>query len=541
MKKLLALSVFIFLLSLSFSSISWSDSLGVSAKTAYPIDTKPISLGGNLIVTSQQGSVFAVSPSSGNILWTKDVGGYPKQPVLFDNSVAVASSNGNISLFRQDGSVKWTITAADYIYGIAAGDKLYATTNKGLLSIDKSGNVAILYNISNLTYTAPAIGDNSIIFGVEDFLVAVKPNGAVSWSKQIARFWKSNPVIDQGMIFIGSLDNSLYAFDAVDGFFRWKAETDGWILSTPYVNGATVYFGSNDGYVYSANRDSGKLNWKLKTKEAVQSTPAIGQFAGKKVLFAGSNDANLYAIDDVGGALLWKQPVKGWVYSPVVIGKTIIFGSGDGKLYAVSADRACTIESPEQDSIVGYKEIFVKGKAFTDYGTPSVAIRINEGTWEDAQLDESNWSYFLDPKVYEFGLITVECRISDATGQDKAPFTLLTLQRSQNAPKEKMNVVFPSNPKEGVPFNVSVYDQQNEPVLNFNVKFQGNEKSGSGSIMLTPSGSGSTQLIVSKEGFDSVTINMSITPANEFTWAIVGIAIIVIAGVYFYFTRRRKK
>jgi outer membrane protein assembly factor BamB len=515
--------------------------LGVSAKNAYSIDSRPITLGNNLIVTSQQGSVFAVSPSSGNVLWTKDVGGYPRQPVLFDNSVVIASSNGNITAFRQDGSIKWTSKVADYIYGIASGEKLYATTNLGLLVIDKSGNAAIIYNKTNLTYTAPAVGDNTIVFGVDDFLVAVRPSGTVAWSKQVAKFWKSNPVIDQGIIFIGALDNSLYAFDASDGFYRWKAETDGWILSTPFVNGATVYFGSNDGHIYSVSRDTGKLNWKVQTKEAVQSTPTSGQLAGKKVIFAGSNDDNLYAVDDLTGDLMWKQPVKGWVYSPFVLGKTIIFGSEDGRLYAISSDRACTIEYPEQDSIVGYKEIFVKGRAFTDYGTPSVDIRVNEGGWESAQLEEANWSYILDPKLYEFGLITIECKITDSIGQDKAPFTSLTLQRSQNAPKEKLNVVFPTNPKEGVSFNVSVFDQNNEPVLNYDIEFQGKKKSGSGSITLTPAGSGSAQLIVTKDGFDPVKITVNVTPANEMTWAIVGLAVLIIAAALFYFKRMRKK
>lgn len=542
MRKLLTFSVLIlFLLSLSFSSIAWTASLGVSAKTAYPIDNKPVLLSGNVIVTSQQGSVFSVSPGSGNVLWSKDVGGYPRQPIIFDNSVIVASSNGNITAFRQDGSVKWAIKASDYIYGIGAGDKIYATTDRGLISVDKLGNVTVIYNLSNLTYTSPVVGENIIIFGVENNLVAVKPNGGVSWQNSVSRFWKSNPVIDQGMVFIGALDNSLYAFDVVDGFFRWKTETYGWVLSTPYVGGASVYFGSNDGYVYSVNRDSGKVNWKLKTKEAVQSTPTIGQIAGKKVVFVGSNDNNLYAVDDTNGTLLWKQPAKGWVYSPIVIGKTIVFGSGDGKLYAVSSDRACTIEFPEPDSIIGYKEIFVKGKAFSDYGIPSVNVRVNDGSWEEAQITGSEWILILDPKLYEFGLVTLECRVSDATGQDKAPFTSLTLQRSQNSPKEKMNVIFPTNPKEGVPFNISVVDQQNEPVVNFEVEFQGKNSIGSGVMSLTPSGSGSTQLLIKKEGFESVTITLNVTPANELTWAIVGIALIVVIGVYFYFTRFKKK
>lgn len=525
------------LFSISFSSLLWTLSLSISSQETNPITNKPIFFDKNLIFTSQEGYVYSIVPESGKSVWSKYIGGYPKQPVLLGDLVIVGSSNGNVFAIKKDGIVKWNISVNGSVYGMCNGaEVVYATTTKGLISIDKSGNVDQINNITDLTYTSPVTDGKRIIFGANKFLVSVKPNKNIEWVKEVANLWKSDPIIYNNLVIVGALDNNLYAFDAEDGFYRWKSETKGWVMGTPYVQNGNVYFGSNDGYVYSVSSADGKLRWKLKTKEAVQSTPVMGSFGGKNVIYAGSNDNNLYAIDDQDGKMLWKQSVKGWVNSPVLLGKEVIFGSHDGRIYAVSTERACTIESPEPDSLVGYKEIIVSGKAFSEYGSPTTYVRINEGEWAQIEVVNESWSFLLNPNNYEFDIIKLECKISDQLGQESSPFTSLSIIRTQNIPNEKMNIIFPAEAEQGKPFNISVKDSSGNFVINFVAEFQGKKYYGTGTVTIVPEKEGSLEkLVVSKPGFETKTLNINVsTSSNLALIAMAVVVVILIVGFIYY-------
>jgi len=96
---------------------------------------------------------------------------------------------------------------------------------------------------------------------------ASSPGGATAQSiKAVWRFKcedeiRGSVTVSENMVFVGALDNNLYALDARKGEFLWKYPTEGGIVSTPLVIGDALYFGSADGGVYSVGRATGKLNW----------------------------------------------------------------------------------------------------------------------------------------------------------------------------------------------------------------------------------------------------------------------------------------
>ena len=139
---------------------------------------------------------------------------------------------------------------------------------------------------------------------------------------------------------------------------KWTFSTNGAIYSSPAVAGGTVYVGSADGNLYAVDAASGKLRWKFDAHGRVSSSPAVA--AG--VVYAVSLDGNLYAVDAATGQQRWALATEGehrftrpgnlgafpptevvpdpWDFflsSPVVVGKAVYFGSGDGHVYAVDA------------------------------------------------------------------------------------------------------------------------------------------------------------------------------------------------------------
>ena len=57
------------------------------------------------------------------------------------------------------------------------------------------------------------------------------------------------PAVVDGIVYIGSGDNYVYALDAGTGEERWRFETGQMVVSSPAVVDGVVYVGSTDGYV----------------------------------------------------------------------------------------------------------------------------------------------------------------------------------------------------------------------------------------------------------------------------------------------------
>ena len=61
----------------------------------------------------------------------------------------------------------------------------------------------------------------------------------------------SSPAVVDGVVYVGSNDDYVYALDARSGELRWRYETGGDVDSSPAVVDGVVYVGSEDDYVYA--------------------------------------------------------------------------------------------------------------------------------------------------------------------------------------------------------------------------------------------------------------------------------------------------
>lgn len=139
---------------------------------------------------------------------------------------------------------------------------------------------------------------------------------------------------------------------------KWSFATGDRIMSSPVWHAGAVFFGSDDGHVYSLDADSGRLRWSWRTGGPVPSTPAVHE--GR--LYVTSYDGRLHALDAASGAPLWTFATEGerrfearglhgaqprrqtladpfdvFLSSPVVAQGLVVFGSGDGHVYALDA------------------------------------------------------------------------------------------------------------------------------------------------------------------------------------------------------------
>jgi outer membrane protein assembly factor BamB len=173
-----------------------------------------------------------------------------------------------------------------------------------------------------------------------------------------------SPVLADGRIYVGEGFHEdkgckLYCVDAKTGKKLWAFATGSHTESTPVVVGGRVYFGAGDDGVYCADAVKGTKIWKFpegerakKLKLHVDSTPAV---LGKRVYVGGGfdeddghGDSALVCLDAETGKEVWVRETPRWMVrrggpegerlpvpawgSPVVDGKQVFFGVGNGRM-----------------------------------------------------------------------------------------------------------------------------------------------------------------------------------------------------------------
>jgi outer membrane protein assembly factor BamB len=127
----------------------------------------------------------------------------------------------------------------------------------------------------------------------------------------------------------------LYAFDARSGDRLWIHATEDAIVESPAVVNGVVYVASDDNYLYALDAVNGAELWEFPT--GVASSPAV---ANGVVYIAASERPCLYALEAETGSPLWRVGTEAPMCShapPAVANDVVYAGSDDGHLYAFHA------------------------------------------------------------------------------------------------------------------------------------------------------------------------------------------------------------
>lgn len=200
------------------------------------------------------------------------------------------------------------------------------------------------------------------------------------------------PVSSKATMFRGGPAHSgRYPGRTLDGFggLAWRLQTEGTVRSTPAILGSTVYVGSGDGRLYAIDRANGTPRWTFDAGSAITSSPAIAD----GIVFFGTHDDDFYALAVDDGNLIWHLETgpalpfpwgyeSGDVYtsSPTVVGETVLFGSGDGRVYAVEARTGTVLWKYRTEGRVRSSPAVVDGAVYVGSADGSIyAIELDTG------------------------------------------------------------------------------------------------------------------------------------------------------------------
>ena len=192
--------------------------------------------------------------------------------------------------------------------------------------------------LGGMVKVTPAYYNGMLYFGdtLGNLYCVSTDTGTFQWAYQTRSAIRCPPVIDEGVIYVGSDDKSVYAIDAASGesaagWTKPFVARDDFAVGLAVSNGIVVA-SCMDGNLYGIHEGSGKLKWgPVRLSEApVDTSPVVEQ--NVVVMAVGTT---MYGLNIRGGQLKWTLTIPSEVAAtPAVCGSDIYVPCKDKKLYA---------------------------------------------------------------------------------------------------------------------------------------------------------------------------------------------------------------
>jgi len=256
--------------------------VGTSVASAPIVDSERI----YVALSKDKYSFVCYNIAERKIEWKKEIGEIETQPLLFNSSISVINSNGELCSFRKiSGELRWKYNVPSR----KRGDSFHSP-----LATD---------------------GEN-IYFGCDDgFVYSVRnEDGTLRWKLPLEGSIFSSPRIDGDKIFITTLKGFAYSVHKENANILWSYDVQSPLYSSANVNETFVFVTTLGGTVYSLNKESGSVIWKYDAGGGMNVTPHLRG----DILYVGTLTKSLLAIEANTGKQVWKFSLEGRLKTNVI-------------------------------------------------------------------------------------------------------------------------------------------------------------------------------------------------------------------------------
>ena len=168
---------------------------------------------------------------------------------------------------------------------------------------------------------------------------------------------RAQPVVGNGILYLGSMNGKLYARDARTGAAKWEFAADGAIRHSAAVavgsvvggNGLVVFSSYNglEGSTYAVDAATGAQKWK---KETGPSATAPLLHPSRLWVYVASTNGKLTALDIKTGEQKWQKDYGAPIQTTPSLSNdnnTVFFGTEDMRAIAVDASTGSTKWQPK--------------------------------------------------------------------------------------------------------------------------------------------------------------------------------------------------
>lgn len=287
---------------------------------------------GRIVVGSSEGVLYALNEANGERLWHRQLSSeIVSRPVVDFNVVLVHSGDSKLfAVSTENGQIRWTYDRSGPILSLRGNSAPIISQGMVFLGTD-SGKIAII-NIKDGTVQneAPIVFasgssdlermvdmdarpllENGILYIAsykgELLALSLTSGGRPLWTKDVQTHGDFDH--DQQNLFVGDLDDVVWAIDKRSGRVLWKQESlYGRLLSSPTSYVQYVVVGDDKGYIHVLSKMDGRI---VARKRLFHRIPRIGKDFGPHK----RQDSGLRVAPVYGGDLIYVYGNDGMLYA----------------------------------------------------------------------------------------------------------------------------------------------------------------------------------------------------------------------------------
>lgn len=247
----------------------------------------------------------------------------------------------------------------------------------------------------------PIFRGNRAFTGVSTTTIPDEP--VLVWTFKTKDSVFSSAAIADGVVYVGSMDEHLYAVQLSDGKEIWKFKAADSIEAPVFVHNKVVYVSDMSGVLYALSAEKGDLKWKYETSGKITgSANVIADTDGNALqIVVGSHDKKLYGVNATTGKNVWTYTTENYINgSPAVHDNQIVFGGCDAYLHIVGFDGA-GIATIKTGSYIAGSASLSGGQAFVgNYGNQLLCadMETEDIVWRFGDEDDGS-PFFSSPAV----------------------------------------------------------------------------------------------------------------------------------------------
>jgi len=222
----------------------------------------------------------------------------------------------------------------------------------------------------------------------------------ISWSESFTEGIITEPVVSDGVVYVGDAGGNIEAFDAdtgeqnwftsergsestgilgivvgsaklfvtttapdtavsaftIEGDDDWTYEAEGECTAGPAFGDGNIYAGTETGNLIAIDAEGGEEQWTFDTTDAVASTPTVTN----GTVYAASNGGTLYAVDSSDGSEIWQTEITSGTVgaaAPAVAADSVVVSmeGSVGTFDVESGEELWNVSQPQRDTSYYYE------------------------------------------------------------------------------------------------------------------------------------------------------------------------------------------
>ena len=322
------------------------------------VNTPPVTADGVIFVESVS-HIYALDVVTGDVLWDLDAGPEARpMPAVADGLVFVSIRVGDVlnthAVDARSGNVLWIadvpMSLVTRIRPTVVGSRLYVADLWNTLHALDSATGAVEWTFASELAIAspPVVAAGRVFLAAGTSIYALdEVTGRLIWQQDFSwSFWSDGqflshdvpPIVDGDTIYF-TAGQSIFRLDAANGEVLWSFQVGGSIETPPATEQGVVYIASTGNQLFATDPSKAhykpeEIIWGFDLGNETIHSPKISN----GVLYAQTSDGTLKAFDGATGYLLWESHVGDFPDQPshTVVDDTVYAATSDGSVFAIA-------------------------------------------------------------------------------------------------------------------------------------------------------------------------------------------------------------